>query len=92
MPLQGVGEPGEDPRLLRWLLISEGRCSAKVHRSAFRILLPMLTANHSSTGSLWGTCCTEELRILLNTYYVPDPVHTVGHSICTTTLYRVVYV
>ena len=53
----GVSELGEC--LMLWvqggeerLLISAGRCSAKVHSSAFRILLPTLMANHNSTGSL----------------------------------------
>lgn len=45
--IQAVGEFGKGPRLVGWLLISVGRCSAKVHLSAFRILLPMPTANHN---------------------------------------------
>lgn len=51
----GVGELGECLMLLMGagvLLISAGRCSAKIHLSTFRILLPRLMANHSSTGSL----------------------------------------
>lgn len=34
-----------------------------------------------------STCCTQGVRILLNVYSVPDPVHTVDHSMFSTTLY-----
>lgn len=34
-----------------------------------------------------GTCCTQGMSILLHTYHVLHPVHTVGHSIFTATLY-----
>lgn len=33
-----------------------------------------------------GTCCKKGVRILLDTYHVLHPVHTVGHAIFTTTL------